>query len=346
MSKTNYPNITTNKGVRGTTYSVLIRMRGASTVTATFNRLSDAKKYRDDTKADIRAGRYNVNPQATKNSIGEMIDRFMAAKNLSNNEVGILNWWKSRIGSRMISTVTAADIVKLREELVATPKSDGNPRAPATVNRYLAHLSRAFTMAVREFMIADRNPCTDVSRLKEPQGRLKILNGDERKSLIDACLDIDPMLHEFAVTALSTGARAGELISLDWADIDFKRGIAQLHQTKNGSRRSIPIRGKALGLLKARRGISGPVFHRADGRAFTTYNKQFSAAMDAAGIRDMRFHDLRHCAASALAQNGASLLEIGTLLGHKSPAMTMRYAHLVDSNLIDMGDKLAALMFD
>jgi integrase len=132
--------------------------------------------------------------------------------------------------------------------------------------------------------------------------------------------------------------RQGELIGLKWADIFIKDGYLILHQTKNGERRRIPLTGLALELLaehaKVRRLNSDLLFPG------TIHKDQpidlrspFEKALKQAGINDFHWHDLRHCTASYLAMNGASLGEIAEVLGHKTLSMVKRYSHLSDSHV-------------
>ena len=119
---------------------------------------------------------------------------------------------------------------------------------------------------------------------------------------------------------------------LRWRDIDLDRGLAILHDTKNGERRSLPLEGEALRLLQDRsvgRDPDEPAFGGRRG-AVTFPKTRWDEAVTKAGIENFRFHDLRHTAASYLAMSGATLAEIAEILGHKTLAMVKRYAHLSD----------------
>lgn len=339
------PGITKRTGPNGTSYFVQIRIRGHQDVHATFGRLTDAKRYREKTIADIRAGRHGAASESARHTFGEVIDRYLSEVDIPNGQAGCLLWWSDQLADRTLASITPTDIAKLRDTLKSGTTKSKRQRAPATVNRYLAYLSIVYTRAIREWRITDVNPVKQVSKLKEPRGRVRFLKDDERDALLDACKSSDEAhLYSLVVLALTSGARAGELTGLDWIDIDFDRGTAILHDTKNGERRTIPVRGHALDLLKARRGI-GPVFISKAGTAPFPYNKPFVAAVEAAGIENFRFHDLRHCAASAMAQNGASPMQIAELLGHKTLAMVKRYSHLTTENVTDAGDFLSERMF-
>ena len=214
-------------------------------------------------------------------------------------------------------------------------------RSGATVNRYLATLSHMFTTALMEWRLIDNNPVRDISKKKEARGRIRFLHDAERDALLSACLKSAwPALHALVLLAVSTGARRGELIRLQWTDVDLEPGVPQaiIQDTKNGDPRRLPLVGKALGAIKALKstnnGASRFVFpSRADlGRPYAAFDAHWYAALASAGITDFRFHDLRHTCASYLASQGASLLEIADVLGHRTMAMVKRYSHLAQGH--------------
>jgi integrase len=123
---------------------------------------------------------------------------------------------------------------------------------PATINRYLAALSHVFTIAVKEWGWLEHNPMLKVSKMKEPRGRVRFLSDEERHRLLQAAKESDnPYLYLIIVLCLSTGARKMEILSLRWKDVDLSRGMIILHETKNNERRSLPLTGFALELMKS-----------------------------------------------------------------------------------------------
>jgi integrase len=192
------------------------------------------------------------------------------------------------------------------------------------------------SFAVKERRLLDRNPVGDISRKKESRGRTRFLSDVERGALLDACANSGwPTLRTLVLLAITTGARRGELLSLRWSDVDLKAGRALVRETKNGEQRTLPLAGKALEALRELKlqgsarsehvflqpsGLPGPYEH---------FDAHWYAALETAAIADFHFHDLRHTTASMLAAQGASLLEIADVLGHKTLAMVKRYSHLV-----------------
>ena len=96
-------------------------------------------------------------------------------------------------------------------------KGEGRTRRPATVVRYMAALSHAFTIAVKEWEWLDDSPLRKVSKPQEPRGRVRFLSDEEREILLASCKQSKaPYLYPLVVLALSTGARRGELLGLTW----------------------------------------------------------------------------------------------------------------------------------
>ena len=105
--------------------------------------------------------------------------------------------------------------------------------ANATVNRYFAVLSHAFTVAINEWQWSNDNPARRIRKSRESQGRTRYLSEDERKALLEACQKSrNPYLYTVVVLAITTGARRGELLSLRWSDVGLKRGTADLSDAK------------------------------------------------------------------------------------------------------------------
>jgi integrase len=149
--------------------------------------------------------------------------------------------------------------------------------------------------------------------------------------------------------ALSTGARRGELIRLKWTDVDLDptRARATVHDTKNGDRRVLPLVGKALEALRAlklqKSARSEYVFPPPSGLPgpYENFDGHWYGALTTAGLTNLHFHDLRHSCASYLAAQGASLLEIADVLGHRTMQMVKRYSHLTQSHKVTALERMA-----
>lgn len=338
-----------------TTYRVKVRLKGCSVQSATFERLTDAKKWAQSIEASIREGRHFKTSEAKKHTLNDTIDRYLQSvlpkKPKSEKDQAIhLRWWKNAVGSHVLAEVTPALLARQRDELGKGITVQGRQRTNATVNRYLAALSHVFTIAVKEWGWVDENPLRKVSKRKEPRGRIRFLSDEERERLLKACKEAESdYLYRVVVLALSTGARKMELLNLRWQDVDLNRGIITLHETKNGERRILPVTGHALVLLKehakVRHLTTDLVFPGQSLKNPIDIRTPWENALKRAGIDDFRFHDLRHSAASYLAMNGASLAEIAEVLGHKTLQMVKRYAHLSEAHTASIVAKMNERIF-
>jgi integrase len=252
------------------------------------------------------------------------------AQSTITNQTHQFAWWRERIGDLRLSDVTPDILAECRDELMQSFR-------PGVVRVYIAPLSHAFSVAVREWRWLDTNPVSSITRPRNTQLRVRFLDDDERSRLLEACKQSrSPYLYIVVVLALSTGARKGEILSLRWPDVDLQRGVITLNKTKNRERRALPLAGYALERMReharVRRLDTNLVFPGLDRQKPADIGLAWEKARDRAGIKDFLFHDLRHSAASYLAMNGASLAEIAEVLGHKSFDMVKRYAHLSEQH--------------
>ena len=334
---------------RNGTYRVKVRRKGASPLTATFTHLVEAKKWAHTTESAILEGSHFTVTETKRHTLTDLIDRYISEvlphkrDSTVPDQARQLRWWKTQLGHALLAEVTPAIIVRYRNTLT-------HGRANATVNRYLAVLSHAFTMAVKEWQWCEDNPVRKVHKTKEPRGRVRFLADDERECLLAACqTSRNKLLYAITVLALATGARRGELLHLRWSDVDVKRGTLTFHQTKNGERRAVPLTGYALEILtqhaKRRRLDTPMVFPDSSGTRPVGIREAFEWAVKRTGMANFRFHDCRHCAASYLAMNGARLADIAEVLGHKTLAMVKRYAHLSEAHTAGVVTRMNAAIF-
>jgi integrase len=327
-------------------FRAFIRRKGHRTVTKVFRLKSHAERWARKTEAAIEEGLNFPTAEARRRTTLELIERYIekvVPERPQRDQPRLtkqLQWWSQRIGAVFLADLRPADIAKHRDALIEGRDPDRKQVAPATANRYLAVLSHACTLAVKEWGWLEDNPALKVRRMKEPAGRVRYLSDEERSRLLDACKQShDPRLYPLVLMAVCTGARQGELLALGWSDIDFDRGYAVIQSSKNGERRSLSIVEPLLGILKemveARRTDSDLIFA---GRAGTVHfpKKPWQKALEVAQVEDFTFHDLRHSAASYLAMSGATLAEIAAVLGHRTLAMVKRYSHLSEQHTAEV----------
>lgn len=327
---------TDKDGRQRTAYRAQIRKRGFPPVTATFERKTDADKWAQETEADMSRRRYFPQHEAERHTLAELVDRQLEAVKMDRphdheRQKVILGWWKEKLGVYTLATLTADLIGRHRDQLQS---KEG--LSPGTVNRYLSALSKAFSNAVKEWHWLPDNPLRRVSKKPEPRGRVRYLSDDERAALLEACRKSEyKPLYLIVLFAITTGMRRGELLGLRWQDIDLERRVAVLHNTKNGDRRSVPIVPEVAALLREHgkvRRLDNDLIFASEGHDPVWFDKFWYRALKAAKIKDFRFHDLRHTAASYLAMSGTTTAEIAAVLGHRTLQMVKRYAHLSDQH--------------
>jgi integrase len=336
-------------------YRVKVRLKGFPTQTATFKRLTDARRWAQQTESSIQEGRHFKTTEAKKHTLADAITRYieqvLSRKPKSTYDQSIqLAWWRDAIGSHTLANVTPALVAQQRDKLANGITVRHTKRSEATVNRYMAVLSHLFTVAVKEWGWLQENPLAKVTKLKESRGRVRFLSDEERERLLKVCrASASAYLYPVVVLCLSTGARKMEILGLRWENVDLDRGVITLHETKNGERRILPLTGYALDLIKKQSKVrllgTSLLFPSKDLTKPVALRTPWENAVKKACIEDFRFHDLRHSAASYLAMNGATLTEIGAVLGHKTPEMVKRYAHLSEAHTTDVVARMNEKIF-
>jgi len=293
-------------------------------------------------QAQIVQERFQLPTRRTIPTFKEFAVRYMqyakANKRGFRNEKYRIEGLVRRFGSRRLSELSAWDAEKLKVE---RSRKDG--AAPATINRELGNLKHMMTMAI-EWGYLEKNPFARVRLMRVPRRPERVLSREEERLLLAACETVrGDYLKATVVLALHTGMRKGEILALEWPQADFPHRTISIHNAKSryGERR-IPMNDLVYNLLwqlYEQRNGDGLVFpnHRKPGDRIGDHKMGFWKAVKKAGIRHIRFHDLRHTFATRLVRAGTDLITVQHLLGHASITMTARYAHALE------GDKIAAV---
>ncbi len=334
-------------------YQAIVRIKGYATERATFKRLTDARNWAQATEAAMRERRHFKSSEAKKHTVAEMIDRYMKGLEQQNpkrrkDTQHIMDWWKAELGHCILADLTKPLILEKIEKLAATKITlqDGTekPISPSTVNRRTVAFGTVCGVAYNQWHWLDHHPMLKIKKLKEPNGRTRFLDEGECKRLLKACKNSDCLaLYPMVVVALSTGARAAEIRYLQWKNVDFNRKAIVLYKTKNKETRVVPLTSHALEIvqeLKRERDQNKVVRLDYDWVFPSPNNPEMPQNIRAAwlkaikesAIKNFRYHDLRHTAASYLAMNKASLAEIAEVLGHKTLSMVKRYSHLSEAH--------------
>lgn len=233
------------------------------------------------------------------------------------------DWWKAALKGKTAREINPGDI----ERAISKRRQEV---APATVNRLLAFVKRAYNLALSDGSL-DSNPVRKVKMLKENNRRVRYLSEDEEKSLRAELSEHD---WPIVAVALHTGFRRANVFGLLWADVDLDAGNVTARNPKGGEDYHVPMNDDLREILAGlpTRSTSKWVFPSPTGKqaldAQNFRNLVFMPALKRASIAGFRWHDLRHTFATRLLMGVADLATVQSLLGHKTIEMTMRYAHL------------------
>jgi integrase len=228
---------------------------------------------------------------------------------------GILETLKAALPTQIkeITRPTVANYILERSKTVSA----------GTIAKEVSTLKHALRLAV-EWELLTMNPAQGAKLPKQSEGRTRYLSPTEFKAALEAAPDW--MRAPIALAAF-TGMRRGEILGLCWKDVDLANHRVYLTETKNGTLRVVTLNELAVRVLQSLPvGAPGQlVFPTVDAARLSVYTRRVFASV---GIADASFHSLRHTAASWLVMEGVDLYAVGQILGHKTPRMTQRYAHL------------------
>ena len=324
------------------------------------------KAARDHAKALKRKVDVGEDPMADREeerdakTITDLCDRF-EAEHLPNRRETTQEDYRSlirlyirpRFGSLKIAALRHADIAVLHREIAR--------RAPYRANRMVAVLSTMMGIAIKEGWRED-NPTRGIERAHEER-RERFLSPVEIARLAEALAAHSEKVSANAIRLLLlTGARRGEVLTATWDQFDIAAGawIKPSSHTKQKKAHRVPLSAPALALITDMRReasagcpyvfpsakTSKPAQNGAQPvhEPLTEIRRTWAGVCKAAGLANVRLHDLRHSYASVLASSGLSLHIVGALLGHSQPRTTARYAHLYDDALRAATERMAAIV--
>ena len=286
----------------------------------------------------IAEGKWFDKPVETPKTFSEMAAKYLSEYSISKTESGknrdfsIIKVLNPFFGDLIVSNIAPALIVQYKK------KRRKNGTAPATIERELCLMKRAYNLAVKEWGWVTENPVAKVSREKFNNQIDRWLSSEEEERLLNACPE---WLRSIMTFALNTGMRQGEIRNLKWKDVDLFRRTAAVMQSKNGEKRTIPLNKNVMEVLKRKSKVRflkcEYVFSSKVGTKLEKRNlaRAFYIAMEKANVSNFRFHDLRHTFATRLTQAGIDLYKVAKLLGHKDIRVTQRYAHHFPESLRD-----------
>ena len=297
-------------------------------------------------------------------TIAELCDLYLAEGvahkkrlTLQSDRGRIENHIKPLFGKKRADAIASDDIERLQIKVTtgktARAKPDGKRHLGRDIQggagvaaRCVELMSTLMAFAVKRRLRAD-NP---VNGVKKAAGRkMERYLSEPEIARLAAALEVERMNGSvFACTAISllllTGCRRGEILGLQWANVDFERHCLRLPDSKTGAK-TVFLNGPALALLVELPRLEGNphvIAGALEGAALVGIGKIWERVRKRAGLVDVRLHDLRHNFASVGAGNGLSLPMIGAMLGHKHTATTQRYAHLAADPVRAAGEAVGA----
>jgi len=292
--------------------------------------INEAMKLLSKRKAEVADGKYPERVIIKNHTFKELAEKYKEWASIqrcwSRGKQYVIPILEGRFKDIILRKINPFIVEKFVVDLIKENKK------PATVNKYITVLKHMIKKAIEWNMVEETilKKLSSIKPLKENNRRLRYLTKEEISKLLSAC---DKHLYPIVFTALNTGMRKEEILSLRWSNIDIKNGYIYVEKSKNGESRTIPMNEILLSMFRKmfteRKLNTDFVFvNPLTGSKYQDVKKAFTSALRKAQIEDFHFHDLRHTFASHLVMSGVDLTTVKELLGHKDIKMTLRYSHL------------------
>jgi integrase len=317
------------KGKSGTTWYVDFRHKGRRIQRALGKDRKLAEKAALKIELEVFEGKFFPNRKKLKVRFKEFADKYIEEhskrkKRTWPRDLGSLNKLLPVFGDMYMEYITPKMVDDYRQ------RREKEGVKPSTVNREHALLKHMFTKAIEWELVKD-NPAKRVKMAKETP-RVRFLTEIEKDNLLQAvkCSHAD-YLEPIVITALNTGMRKGEILGLKWEDVDFNRRVVRVRQTKTDQLREVPMTDWLYEILwewRQKRLAFRYVFNDINDKPIKSFRTAWEVALEKAGIKDFRFHDLRHTFASYMRMAGMDIMSIKEMGGWKTLDMVDRYSHI------------------
>lgn len=326
---------------RGDKWQAKVRRDGYPGTSKTFTTKRDAEAWATQQESEMDRGAWRDRSSADSTTLHKLLERYLAdvvpAKRGADVE-------KLRIKTLMGDKVTLHKLSALSPLVLSEwiEKRLNAGVSGSTVNRELNIISACINWGRKRLMIQVENPVAGIIRPQNNKARERRLEEGEEERLL-AELNVtprekgkftgmqNPWIKPLVLLALETAMRRGELLTLEWANVDLKKRVAMLPMTKNGTARAVPLSSRAVSVLEGLRIEKDGVQVLPRGKVFPTteaaLKKAWERACERAEIEDLHFHDLRHEATSRLAEKLPNVIELAAVTGHKDLRMLKRYYH-------------------
>jgi integrase len=308
-------------------WQAMVRRKGDKVLSKTFLVKAHAEKWARQIEIQLESGAFINQSALEKITFSELAYKYKIEitpqKKGHIQESYRIDTLCKQFGNRSLATILPKDIALYRDSLLHKGLSGG------TVTHELNLLSKIFDTAIRDWgMPLQTNPVTPIRKPKKSRPRNRRLETNELERLLLELRSTEEMI-DIVLLATETAMRRSELLSLEWAKINLKDRTVNLSDTKNGCSREVPLSPKAVMIIKAIPQRSDKVFNTKP----CSVSHAFNRACVRAGIKNLRFHDLRHEGTTRFFELGLNTMEVSTITGHKSLAMLARYTHLRAADL-------------
>ena len=291
-------------------------------------RITGDPKAEEDAKKDV--------PTFTEFMTGPYADYVRTRKRTADKDAEYFRLrLKDSFGHKMLNQITRREIQLFHSKL----RDEG--LAPATCNHYLKLMKRALNLAIQWEIIEGPNPAVGIQQFREENMVENYLTDDELKRFVNVLhTDANRNVCNIILLLLQSGCRVGEILSLRWTDCDLNNRVIRIAAKNSKSRRvrSIPVNPGAAEILEMQYQITKDFdycfINPRTRTRYKTISKVFDRLKKKANV-SLRLHDTRHNFASMLINDGRTLYEVQQILGHSSPNVTQRYAHLTAKTLED-----------
>lgn len=312
----------------------------------------EAEAYLGKVKASIREGRFFDIKKENRTVFNQLlvayVEKVKDEKYFKTSIRYFIPVMREYFGEKLISEIDYKALEDFRDERKKTLTQYGTPRSDRTVNLEMAILRHIFRKGLKWGML-EKNPFENAEDLfyKNRNKRERALTEDEVKRLIEAC---PPYLKPIVISAVYTGLRKSDLLSLMWESIDLEKGLIRITEQKTGKIRNIVLNNDMRILLHSLPVKGEYVFPGKNGEPFKDVKKSFQTALKDAGIEQsddrkykIVFHTLRHTCISLLTERGADTTMVKNYVAHASQEMTERYTHLSEEYTRKTADFLNGL---
>ena len=307
-----------------------VRKKGFPSLTKTFTKKALAERWVRDVESSMDKGVLIDHKEADQTTLSDILDRYeseiLPSKKSQIPVKAQIKLIKLMIGNYSLSRLTSSVIAKFRDNRVKKVSGE-------TVRKDLLLIRRVLHASVVDWgiQLPNGNPVAAVRLPSPSKPRDRRLETGEEKKLLKAAKDSAGNLHNIIVFAIETAMRRGEIINMQWGDINFSKKILHIDKTKTDSPRTIPLSKQAMKILKKEvRNIDGAIWNIQP----NSITQAFRRICKKAEIKNLRFHDLRLEATTRLFEKGFNIMEVSSITGHKDLKMLKRYTHLKAEDLV------------